>query len=155
APGGSEAGSRRAGGLVATRRLDAGFPRKIQAAAAAVDRPMRFALVAGEASGDLLGAALIRALKEKFPDATFYGVAGPEMRAAGCEAVEDISVLSVMGLVEVLRDLPRLRKLRAGLVERFVRDRPDAFIGIDAPDFNLGLETRLRARGLRTVHVVS
>ena len=116
---------------------------------------MRFALVAGEASGDILGAALIRALRASYPQATFYGVAGPRMKAAGCEAIESIDALSVMGLAEVLRHLPRLLKLRRDLVERFAADRPDAFIGIDAPDFNLRVERDLKARGIRTVHVNS
>ena len=116
---------------------------------------MRFALVAGEASGDILGAALIRGLRERYPDATFCGVAGPRMREAGCEAVESIDALSVMGLVEVLKDLPRLLKLKRDLVDRFARDKPDAFIGIDAPDFNLRVERDLKARGIRTVHVNS
>jgi lipid-A-disaccharide synthase len=117
--------------------------------------PLRFALVAGEASGDILGAALIRGLRARYPDATFYGVAGPRMREAGCEAIESIDALSIMGLVEVLKHLPRLLKLRRELVERFTKDRPDAFIGIDAPDFNLRVEKNLRDRGIRTVHVVS
>ena len=116
---------------------------------------MRFALVAGEASGDILGAALIRGLRARYPDATFYGVAGPRMRAAGCEAIASIDALSIMGLVEVLKHLPRLLELRRSLVERFAADRPDAFIGIDAPDFNLRVERDLRARGIKTVHVVS
>lgn len=116
---------------------------------------MHIALVAGEASGDILGAALIRALRERVPDARFTGVAGPLMREAGCEAIESIEALSVMGLAEVLRELPRLVRLRAGLVRRFTAMRPDVFIGIDAPDFNLGLERRLRGAGIRTVHWVS
>ncbi|MBI2384079.1 MAG: lipid-A-disaccharide synthase [Gammaproteobacteria bacterium] len=116
---------------------------------------MRIALVAGETSGDILGASLIRALRQRFPQATFYGVAGPRMQAAGCEAIESIEALSVMGLAEVLRHLPRLLRLRADLVERFAQDRPDVFVGIDAPDFNLGLEQCLKERGLRTVHMVS
>jgi lipid-A-disaccharide synthase len=116
---------------------------------------MRFAMVAGEASGDILGAALIRGLRARYPDATFYGVAGPRMREAGCEAIESIEALSLMGLVEVLKHLPRLLKLRRDLVERFAADRPDAFIGIDAPDFNLRIERDLRGRGIRTVHVNS
>jgi lipid-A-disaccharide synthase len=116
---------------------------------------MRFAMVAGEASGDILGAALIRGLRARYPDATFYGVCGPRMREAGCEAIESIEALSVMGLVEVLRHLPRLFRLRRDLVGRFARDRPEAFIGIDAPDFNLRIERDLRDRGIRTVHVNS
>ncbi|HKY91394.1 MAG TPA: lipid-A-disaccharide synthase [Nevskiaceae bacterium] len=114
-----------------------------------------FALIAGELSGDLLGAALIRALRTHFPEATFRGVAGPRMVEAGCEAVESIESLSLFGLLEVLPAIPRLLKLRAALVDRFASERPDAVIGIDAPDFNLGLERRLRERGLPTVHVVS
>jgi lipid-A-disaccharide synthase len=116
---------------------------------------MRFALVAGEASGDLLGAALIRALREKFPQASFYGVAGPKMVEAGCEAIESIEALSVMGIAEVLPKLPSIVALRSRLLGRFSADQPDAFIGIDAPDFTLGLEKKLRARGIRTVHFVS
>jgi lipid-A-disaccharide synthase len=116
---------------------------------------MRFALVAGEVSGDILGASLIRALRAHCPQASFYGVAGPRMVEAGCEPIESIDALSVMGLAEVLRQLPRLLRLRADLGRRFARDRPDCFIGIDAPDFNLGLEQRLRAQGVRTVHYVS
>lgn len=114
-----------------------------------------FALVAGELSGDILGAALVRALKQRYPQARFYGVAGPRMIEAGCEAIESIEALSVMGLAEVLPALPRLFRLRAALLRRFLADQPDVVIGIDAPDFNLGLERRLRARGLKTVHVVS
>lgn len=119
------------------------------------DPPRRIALVAGELSGDLLGGALVRALRARFPRAQIYGVAGPRMVEADCEAVESIDQLSVMGLAEVLPAIPRLLKLRARLVERFVAEPPDVFIGLDAPDFNLGLEKRLRTRGIRTVHVVS
>ena len=116
---------------------------------------MRIALVAGELSGDLLGAALIAELRKRFPDARFYGVAGPCMREAGCEAIESIEALSVMGLFEVVRHLPRLLRLRSRLIRRFSADRPDCVIGIDAPDFNLGLEHALRRQGLFTVHCVS
>lgn len=115
----------------------------------------RFVLVAGEVSGDILAAALIEALRERFPQASFCGIAGPRMRAAGCEAWWSIDELSVMGLVEVLKHLPRLLKLRAQLVDRVLQHRPDAYIGIDAPDFNLGVESRLRSQGVRTVHYVS
>lgn len=116
---------------------------------------MKIALVAGEISGDILGAALIEALRRRYPQAQFYGVAGPRMIAAGCDAIASIDALSVMGLAEVLKVLPRLFRLRAQLLRRFTEDRPDLIIGIDAPDFNLGLERRLRERGLRTVHMVS
>lgn len=116
---------------------------------------MRIALIAGEISGDMLGAALITALRARFPQAQFYGVAGPRMVTAGCDAIASIDALSVMGLVEVVKELPRLLRLRAQLVARLERDRPDLVVGIDAPDFNLGLERRLRERGLRTVHMVS
>lgn len=120
------------------------------------DRPLRIALVAGELSGDLLGGAIVRALRQRLPpEAQIYGVAGPRMVEAGCEAIESIEQLSVMGLAEVLPAVPRLLRLRARLVERFTADRPDVFVGLDAPDFNLGLARRLRERGLRTVHVVS
>lgn len=115
----------------------------------------RIALVAGEASGDLLGAALVRDLRALHPGAEFAGVAGPQMRAAGVEAWHDCEELAVMGLVEVLKHLPRLLRLRRALRERLLAWKPDVVVGIDAPDFNLGLERRLKARGLRTVHYVS
>ncbi|NGY03551.1 lipid-A-disaccharide synthase [Solimonas terrae] len=116
---------------------------------------LRIALVAGELSGDLLGGALVAALRERFPAAHFYGVTGARMTAAGCESIASIDALSVMGITEVLPALPRILRLRRDLVARFSADRPDLVIGIDAPDFNLGLERRLRDRGIRTVHVVS
>ena len=114
-----------------------------------------FALVAGEDSGDQLGAELIAALRTLHPDARFVGVGGPRMREAGFDAWRDISELSVMGLAEVLRHLPRLLRLRAALTRRLRELKPDVFIGIDAPDFNLGLERRLKRAGIRTVHYVS
>jgi len=116
---------------------------------------MHFALIAGELSGDILGASLIQALKARYPGATFSGVAGPRMLAEGCIAVESIEALSVMGIAEVLPAIPRLLRLRAELIRRYSREQPDVLIGIDAPDFNLGIERRLKARGLKTVHVVS
>lgn len=117
--------------------------------------PRRFVLVAGEASGDLLGADLIAALRERYPDAHFSGIGGPRMIAAGFETWHPMAALSVMGLVEVLRHLPRLLAIRRDVVGRTLALRPDVFIGIDAPDFNLGVERRLKQRGLRTVHYVS
>ncbi|MBS0214651.1 MAG: lipid-A-disaccharide synthase [Proteobacteria bacterium] len=118
-------------------------------------KPLRIALCAGEASGDLLGADLVRALRERFPDAEFAGIAGPKMRAAGVTSWWDASELSVMGLAEVLRHLPRLLRLRREFRQRVLDWKPDVFIGIDAPDFNLGVEKWLKARGVRTVHDVS
>jgi len=116
---------------------------------------MRIGLVAGESSGDLLGAGLVRALKERYPEATFEGVAGPAMLAAGCEQWEPSESLAVFGLIEPLSHLPRLLKLRRQLVKRWTESPPDVFVGIDAPDFNLGLEKKLRAAGIKTIHYVS
>ncbi len=114
-----------------------------------------FALLAGEASGDQLGADLITALRERFPAARFVGIGGPRMRDAGFEAWYGIDVLSVMGFAEVVRHLPRLVKLRRTLARQLRELRPDVFVGIDAPDFNLGLERRLKQAGIATVHYVS
>ena len=116
---------------------------------------MKIGLVAGEASGDLLGAGLIRALRERDPNATFEGVAGPAMLAAGCEQWEPAESLAVMGLVEPLAHIPRLLRLRKELFSRWRASPPDVFVGIDAPDFNLSLEKMLREQGIRTVHYVS
>jgi len=116
---------------------------------------IRVALIAGEASGDQLGANLMRALKEKVPDIQFEAVSGPMMRAVGCRDIGNVDELSVMGLSEVLKDLPRLIRLRRELGRYLIEDSPDVVIGIDAPDFNLGLEKRLKAAGIPTVHYVS
>jgi len=116
---------------------------------------MRIGLVAGEASGDVLGAGLIRAIRARHPDAIFEGVAGPEMIAAGCECWEPSESLAVMGLVEPLVHIPRLLRLRRELARRWTASPPDVFVGIDAPDFNLGLEIKLRRAGVRTAHYVS
>lgn len=116
---------------------------------------MKIGLVAGEASGDLLGAGLIRALRSRVPDATFEGVAGPAMLAEGCAQWEPAESLAVMGLVEPLAHIPRLLRLRKQLLRRWQDSPPDVFVGIDAPDFNLRLETNLRESGIRTAHYVS
>jgi lipid-A-disaccharide synthase len=118
------------------------------------DQPI-FALVAGEASGDQLGAALIRELRETWPGARFVGVGGDNMRHAGLEAWWDSAELAVFGLFEVLGHLPRLWQIRRELRRRLLQLRPLAYIGIDAPDFNLGLEKQLKSAGIRTVHYVS
>jgi len=116
---------------------------------------MRVALVAGETSGDLLGAGLIRSLKQSCPNIEFEGVAGPQMQAAGCKVLEKSDVLAVMGLIEPLIEIPKLLKLRRRLITRWKHTKPDVVVGIDSPEFNLGLEAALRSTGIRTVHYVS
>ncbi|HET7731688.1 MAG TPA: lipid-A-disaccharide synthase [Usitatibacter sp.] len=116
---------------------------------------MRIAIVAGEASGDLLGASLIRALRSRWDGLDFYGIAGPKMQAEGARSLHPMEKLAVRGYVEVLRHLREIVGIRRGLARRLRAEPPDLFIGIDAPDFNLGLETRLKAAGVPTVHYVS
>jgi lipid-A-disaccharide synthase len=118
-------------------------------------RALRVGFVAGEHSGDTLGAALIGALRERVPELECFGVAGPKMIAAGCQAWAQADELAVMGLAEVLSHLPRLLGLRARLRRRFLAARPDVFIGIDAPEFNLRLAQGLKGAGVPTVQYVS
>jgi len=118
-------------------------------------RPLTIGLVAGESSGDNLGADLIRALRAQAPGARFAGIAGPAMTAAGCECWAASSELAVMGLFEVLHHLPRLLRLRRRTRQRMLALRPDVFVGIDAPEFNLNLAPALRRAGIRTVQYVS
>src|SRR5690554_5276165 len=116
------------------------------------NKPLRIGIVAGEMSGDLLGAGLIKAIREKHPDAVIEGIGGPQMVAAGCRSLFPMEELSVMGLIEVLAHLPRLLRIRRTVVRHFLDSRPDVFVGVDAPDFNLGVERRLKAAGVPTVH---
>lgn len=112
-------------------------------------------LVAGEASGDNLGAKLIEALRERLPEARFAGIAGPRMIAAGCEVWERAESLSVMGLFEIIPHLPRLLAIRQRLIRRVLAERPAVYVGVDAKEFNLRLAPRLKEHGIRTVQYVS
>jgi lipid-A-disaccharide synthase len=112
-------------------------------------------MVVGEQSGDNLGAALIASLRRHLPDAIFFGIAGPRMIAAGCEAWEQAESLSVMGIFEVLPHLRRLLLIRRQLVDRLIADPPDVYIGVDAKEFNLSVERKLKAADIRTVQYVS
>lgn len=112
-------------------------------------------LVAGEASGDNLGAQLIEALRTHLPEARFAGIAGPRMIAAGCEPWERAEELAVMGLFEIIPHLPRLMRIRRRLLERVLAERPDVYVGVDAKEFNLRLAPLIKAQGIRTVQYVS
>lgn len=115
----------------------------------------RIAIIAGEASGDNLAADLIETIRAQYPDAVIEGVAGPRMQAAGCTSLAPMESLSVMGLFEVLGHLPGLLRLRARLRRHFLSARPDVFVGVDAPDFNLGLARALKRAGIPTLQYVS
>ena len=118
-------------------------------------RPLRIALIVGEASGDVLGASLIQALAARHPDAEFFGIGGPKMIAAGLVSAYDQEKLAVRGAVEVLKHLPEILRIRRGILAQLTAWKPDVMVGIDAPDFNLPIEKRLKARGIPTVHYVS
>jgi len=119
------------------------------------DRPITFGIVAGEASGDILGAGLIQSLRARYPRARFVGIGGDDMQAVGFHSLVPMERLSVMGLVEVLGRLRELFSIRARLMDYFLTTPPDVVIGIDSPDFTLGVERRCRDAGIPTVHYVS
>lgn len=116
---------------------------------------IHFGIVAGEKSGDILGAGLMRALRELYPAAHFSGIGGPEMERLGCDSMAPMERLSVMGLVEPLGRLPELLRIKRRLERFFLKTRPAAFIGLDSPDFNLRLAANLHKGGIRTIHYVS
>ncbi len=116
---------------------------------------VRIGIVAGEASGDLLGSHLMQALKQKRTDIEFVGIAGPKMMSEGAQSLFPIERLSVRGYVEVLKHLFGLLRLRRQLLKHFLNNRLDLFIGIDAPDFNFWLEKKLKNKGIKTIHYVS
>jgi len=119
-----------------------------------MDRALHVGILAGEASGDLLGAGLMQALRARNPGVTFSGIGGPGMIAAGLDSMVPMDRLSVMGLTEPLKRLPELLRIRGKVYRHMQATRPDVFIGIDSPDFNLGLEMKIRALGIPTVHYV-
>lgn len=116
---------------------------------------MTIGIVAGEASGDALGADLVRAVRARMPSARFVGIAGPRMEAAGCESWYPMSRLALRGYAEVISALPALLLIRRDVRRRLLAAKAALFIGIDAPDFNLGLEAALKRAGVRTIHYVS
>jgi lipid-A-disaccharide synthase len=133
--------------------ISSSFPAA--ASSADMGKAVRIAMVAGEASGDLLASHLIAALKQKLPDAVFFGIGGPKMQAQGFDAWWPLEKLAVMGYVDALKNYREIAGIRRRLKKRLLDLRPDIFIGVDAPDFNLGLEADLKKAGIKTIHYVS
>jgi lipid-A-disaccharide synthase len=131
------------------------LPTEQPSARSGEERPVRIGIIAGEASGDLLGARLMRALKRHLPNARFEGIGGSEMQAEGCNSLFPMERLSVLGLTEILGRYFELRRLRNHLIAHFLASPPDIFIGVDSPGFNLGVEEQLRRAGIATIHYVS
>ena len=122
---------------------------------AAKEGAVTVGIVAGEASGDALAATLIAAVRERAPQIRFAGIAGPRMESAGCDVWVPLDKLAVRGFAEIIAHLPELFRIRRDIARRFVREGIPAFVGVDSPDFNLGLERKLKRRGIRTIHFVS
>ena len=116
---------------------------------------MKIIIVAGEPSGDQLAAGFVRKLKEYYPNAQIEGIAGEKMQSNGCKSLYNMQILSVMGVVEVIKSLPKILKVRYGLLKYLKKDLPDIYIGVDAPDFNLPIEKKMRLLGVKTIHYVS
>lgn len=118
-------------------------------------REVRIGIIAGEESGDILAAGLIKELKKKYPNAQFEGIAGPRMQALGCKSLFSMDSLAIIGVVEIIGSIFTLARIRRNLVKHFVSTKPDLVIGVDAPQFNIGVEERLRSAGIPTIHYVS
>ncbi|AKC59853.1 lipid-A-disaccharide synthase [Blochmannia endosymbiont of Polyrhachis (Hedomyrma) turneri] len=119
------------------------------------NRQINIGIVAGEISGDILGAGLMMSLQQYLPNVQFFGVAGPNMKIAGIETWYDMEELTIMGIMEIITELPKILKIRKQLIRRFLLLKPNVFIGIDAPDFNITLEKKLKDKGIYTIHYVS
>ncbi|NBR98683.1 MAG: lipid-A-disaccharide synthase, partial [Betaproteobacteria bacterium] len=126
-----------------------------ESASQVLSRAPLIGIVAGEASGDLLGAGFIEAVRSQWPDARFVGIGGPKMLSAGMDSLYPQELLAVRGYVEVLGRLRQLLRIRERLGRQLLQARPDVFVGVDAPDFNLALERRLKRAGIPVVHYVS
>lgn len=120
-----------------------------------MEKKLRIGICAGEPSGDLLGAGLIEVLKRRYPEATFEGIAGEHMQKAGCRVMYPVSDLSVMGVADVIPKLPQILRMQRHITRHFLANPPDFYVGVDAPDFNLPIEKKLKAAGIKTVHYVS